>query len=106
MSSMNNIQKIAHDEGFTLVAAAFNKGEQFNVGTAVSWVNLCLAKDTLTEELSLIDRDGNGEMVQVRKFTASRSEMCGYRLAGVFAGLESVRFELARHGVSLKFKTP
>lgn len=106
MSSMNNIQKSAHDEGFTLVATAFNKGEQFNVGTAVSWVNLCLAKDTLAEELALVERDGSGDITQVRKLTASRAEMCGYRLAGVFAGLESVRFELARHGVSLKFKTP
>ncbi len=100
---MNEIQKKAHTEGVQLVAMAFNKREKFNVEQAVSWVNSCIAHSTLQEELAVIERDPEGNMTQVHKLKASTAELCGYRLAGVFSGLESVRAGLAKRGVSIDF---
>lgn len=100
---MNNIQKAAHAEGLNLVAKAFNNGERFNADQAVAWLNLCLSKDSCLESLAVVDRDANGEIAQVKKIEATTAELCGYRLTGIFSGLEAVRASLQQRSVSLTF---
>lgn len=86
-----------------MVAKAFNNGERFNADQAVAWLNLCLSKDSCLESLSVVDRDPDGEITQVKKIEATRAELCGYRLTGIFSGLEAVRASLQQRGVSLTF---
>lgn len=96
---MNPIQKSAHSEGFSLVANAFNSGEKFKAELAVAWINRCIANDQSMESLALVDRDANSEIAAVRKLEATSAEMCGYRLAGIFTALETVRLGLQNTGV-------
>ena len=98
---MNNLQKAAHADGFNLVATAFNKGETFNVDQSVAWLNRCLANDRNLESLQVIERDQKGDIAKVKKIEATRAELCGYRLTGIFTGLESVRAALHQRGVCI-----
>ena len=100
---MNDIQKAAHADGFQLVANAFKAGQRLDIEQATAWVNVCIKGDSTVESLAVVDRDKNSEITKVRKIEATGTEMCGYRLTGIFSAIESVRANLERSGVRVAF---
>ena len=102
---MNQLQTTAHAEGFSLVADAFNARKAFNVDAAVAWLNHHAQNDRSEETLQLFDRDADGNMTSAKKIVATRSELSGYRVAGIFSAFESIRCQLEKCGVTLSIQT-
>ena len=102
---MNQLQSAAHTDGFKLVADAFNSRQKFNIDAAVGWLNHHAANDGAEESIQLLGRDADGNMTRVTKIVATRSELSGYRIAGIFAALEGIRDKLEKSGVTLRLAT-
>lgn len=102
---MNQLQNAAHAEGFNLVADAFNARKNFNIDAAVAWLNHHAKNDSSEETLQLFDRDANDNMISAKKIVATRSELSGYRITGIFTALEGIRSQLEKSGVTLHIQT-
>ena len=102
---MNRLQRSAHTEGFNLVAVAFNERKNFNIDAAVAWLNHHARNDRSEETLQLFDRDAEGNLTSAKKIVATRSELSGYRIAGIFSALECIRDRLEKSGVTLHIQT-
>lgn len=101
---MNQLQNAAHAEGFNLVADAFNARKTFNIDAAVAWLNHHAHNDNSEETLQLFDRDEDGNMTSAKKIVATRSELSGYRITGIFSALEGIRCQLEKSGVTLNIQ--
>ena len=102
---MNEIQKAAHAEGQNQIITAFQSKKSLDTQTLTHWINSCLARDSTTErKVQLLDRDDDGNLTKTTTLTASRAEMCGYRLLGAFAAIESIRATLDKKGVTFNTK--
>lgn len=104
---MNQLQSAAYLEGQNQIATAFRSRQSLDTPTLSNWINICLAKDSTVEQsVQLIDRDDAGNLARTTTLNAGRSELCGYRLAGAFAAVESFRAALDRQGITFNAIAP
>lgn len=104
---MNDLQSAAYLEGHNQITAAFQSRKSLDSPKLNHWINTCLARDSTVEQsMQLIDRDTAGNLAKTTTLHAGRSELCGYRLAGAFAAVESFRAALDKKGVTFDAKAP
>ena len=58
--------------------------------------------DVREESVQVFDRDAEGNVTQAKKIAATRSELSGYRICGIFTALEAVRDQLVKSGVTVR----
>jgi hypothetical protein len=98
---MNEPQKAAYAEGYTMILKAFQDDAGLDWSLCVSLINTALSGDTsVASREQVVTRDENGEIAKMTTYDIRRNERAGYVLLGAFNAVGVLRAKLAAEGVT------
>ena len=98
---MNAVENKAYTEGFMLGVNAFSSGGHINLSKTESWINDCLSLTTAEENISVHERDADGNLVKTSTIKISSRDRAARSLSGFCASVEYIRQACAKKGLAI-----
>jgi hypothetical protein len=98
---MNAVENKAYTDGFMLGVNAFSSGGHIDLSKTESWINDCLSLTTSEENVSVHERDDDGNLVKTSTIKISSRDKAARSLSGFCTSFEYIRRACAKKGVTI-----